>query len=75
MRIELNIATLNLTEGNNASLYHARNVNIKCMEGIVWLTFDDFEGDFLLKKGEQMKIESDGLSLMQALPFAKIKLT
>jgi hypothetical protein len=75
MEIELNVVTLNLSEGNNASLHNARNVNIKCIEGIVWLTFDDLEGDFLLKKGEQMKIESGGSALMQALPFAKVKLT
>ncbi|WP_425334320.1 hypothetical protein [Polynucleobacter sphagniphilus] len=48
---------------------------MECLEGTIWLTFDDLDGDFFLTAGEHLLITSSGLSLISGLPCAKIKLT
>lgn len=75
MRIELSNTVIQMNESNRLSFSNARNVRLECLDGVIWLTFSDIEGDFLIERGEQIVISSNGLALIQGLPFASVKLT
>jgi hypothetical protein len=75
MRIEPSNTVIQMNESNRLSFSNARNVRLECLDGVIWLTFSDIEGDFLIERGEQIVIPSNGLSLIQGLPFASVKLT
>lgn len=75
MRIEPSNTVIQMNESNRLSFSNARNVRLECLDGVIWLTFSDNEGDFLISRGEQMVIPSNGLALIQGLPFASVKLT
>ena len=75
MNIELSNTVIQVTEANRVGFSKARNARLECLEGIIWLTFDDLEGDFLLAAGEHRLIASNGLALISGLPLAKIRLT
>ena len=75
MNIELSSTIIQVTETNKVSFSKAHNTRLECLEGIIWLTFDDLDGDFLLTAGEHLLINSNGLALISGLPSAKIRLT
>jgi len=75
MRIEPSNTIIQMNESNRLSFSNARNVRLECLDGVIWLTFSDNEGDFLIERGEQIVIPSNGLALIQGLPFASVKLT
>ena len=75
MNIELSSTIIQVTETNKVSFSKAHNTRLECLEGTIWLTFDDLDGDFFLTAGEHLLITSSGLSLISGLPCAKIKLT
>lgn len=53
---------------------HARNVHIECTEGMVWVTVEGQPGDFILAHGERLRLESDGLALVQGLSTGAVRL-
>lgn len=73
MNIELGNTTLHVTERNKVSFSGAKNIRLECVHGNIWLTFNDLQGDFLLAKGEQLIIPSNGIALIQGLPAATVK--
>ncbi len=75
MNIELSNTIIQVTEINKVSFSKAHNTRLECLEGIIWLTFDDLDGDFLLTAGEYLPITSNGLALISGLPSAKIRMT
>ena len=75
MRIEPSNTVIQMNESNRLSFSNARNVRLECLNGVIWLTFSDIEGDFLIARGEHIVIPSNGLVLIQGLPFASVKLT
>ena len=75
MRIEPSNTVIQMNESNRLSFSNARNVRLECLDGVIWLTFSNIEGDFLIERGEQIVIPSNGLALIQGLPFASVKLT
>ena len=75
MNIELSSTIIQVTETNKVSFSKAHNTRLECLEGSIWLTFDDLDGDFLLTAGEHLVINSNGLVLISGLPSAKIRLT
>jgi len=75
MNIELSNTIIQVTETNKVSFSKAHNTRLKCLEGSIWLTFDDLDGDFLFTAGEHLLINSNGLALISGLPSAKIRLT
>ncbi len=75
MRIEPSNTVIQINESNRLSFSNARNVRLECLDGVIWLTFSDVEGDLLIARGEQIVIPSNGLTVIQGLPFASIKLT
>ena len=74
MNIELGNTTLHVTESNKVSFSCAKNIRLECVHGNIWLTFNDLQGDFLLAKGEQLIIPSNGIALIQGLPAATMKI-
>ena len=75
MRIEPSNTVIQMNESNRLSFSNARNVRLECLDGVIWLTFSDIEGDFLITRGKQIVIPSNGLTVIQGLPIANIKLT
>jgi hypothetical protein len=63
-----------LTGGKQFAFRDARGVYLECTEGMVWLTVEGQPGDFLLARGERLRIESKGLALIQGLPFGSVRL-
>lgn len=75
MRIELKNTIFKVADENRVSLSNAHNVQIKCLEGKVWLTVDGMANDFVLTAGEHIQIKGNGLALLQGLPLATIQLS
>jgi hypothetical protein len=74
MLMSLKNMVIQLTEGKRLAFRGARDAYLECTEGMVWLTVEGQPGDFLLAKGEQLRIESNGLALIQGLPSGSVKL-
>lgn len=75
MRIELKNTIFKVADENRVSLSNAHNVQIKCLEGKVWLTVDGMANDFVLTAGEHIQIKGNGLALLQGVPLATIQLS
>jgi hypothetical protein len=75
MRIELRNGIFKVADENKVSLINADNVQIKCLEGRVWLTVDGMTYDYVLKAGEQIVVKGNGLALLQGVPLATIELS
>ena len=63
-----------LAEEKQLAFQDARGVHLECTEGVVWLTVEGQPGDFLLAKGERLRIDSNGLALVQGLPSGAVRL-
>ncbi len=66
---------IQLAEGKKLAFRGARDVRLECTEGPVWLTVEGQSDDFLLSKGERLRIEDDGLVLIQGLPSGSVQLS
>ncbi len=64
---------IQLAEGISFAFRGARDVHLECTEGMVWLTVEGQICDFLLAKGERLRIESNGLVLIQGLPSGSVQ--
>lgn len=65
---------IQLAEGRRLAFRGARDVHLECTEGMVWFTIEGQLDDFLLAQGERLHIASNGLALIQGLPFGSIQL-
>ena len=74
MHMELGNMVIQLAKGKRLAFRGARDVHLECTEGRVWLTVMGQPGDFLLAKGERMRIKSNGLTLIQGLPSGSVQL-
>jgi hypothetical protein len=74
MWISLQNGVILLADGKPLAVRGARGIHIECTEGKVWLTVEDQPGDFMMCKGEQLRIESNGLALVEGLPSGAIRL-
>jgi len=74
MRMSLRNGVIQLAEGKPLAFRGARAVHLECTEGRVWLTVAGQAGDFLLGKGERLRIESNGLALVEGFPAGSIRL-
>jgi hypothetical protein len=66
---------IQLAEGKPLTLRDARGAYIECTEGFVWLTVEGLADDFLLCKGERLRIVNNGLTLIQGMPSGSIRLS
>lgn len=74
MRISLRNEVVQLAEGKPLAFRGAHGIYLECTEGMVWLTIEGQLGDFLLAKGERLRIESNSLALVEGLPSGAIRL-
>lgn len=72
MLMPLKNIVIKLAEGKQLAFRDGREVYLECIEGVVWLTVEGQPGDFLLAKGERLRIESNGLALVQGLPSGAV---
>ena len=75
MRIELRNTIFRITDENKVSLSKADKIQIKCLEGKVWLTVEGMTYDYVLSAGEHIEVKGNGLALLQGLPFATVQLS
>lgn len=74
MRMSLHNMVIQLADRKVLTVRGARNTRIECNDGTVWLTIEGQPGDFLLSRGEHLHIHSNGLVLIQGMPYGSIKL-
>jgi hypothetical protein len=74
MLMPLKNIVIKLAEGKHLAFRDARGVSIECIEGVVWVTVEGQSGDFLLAKGERLRIESKGLALVQGMPSGAVQM-
>jgi hypothetical protein len=74
MRISLANGVIQLAAGTPLALRGARNVELECTEGVVWLTLEGEPEDYLLAAGERMRIGRGGLALVEGNPAGAIRL-
>jgi hypothetical protein len=74
MRISLENMVIELAGDRQFAFREAQGVDLECTGGMVWLTVEDQPGDFLLAKGERLRIESNGLALVQGMPSGSARL-
>lgn len=65
---------IQVVEGERLAFRAARNQRLECTAGRVWLTIEGQPGDFLIAQGGQVNIESNGLALVEGMPFGAIRL-
>lgn len=63
-----------LAEGKQLAFRGARDTRLECIEGRVWLTVEGQPCDFLLSKGERLRIGSNGLVLIQGLSSGSVQM-
>jgi hypothetical protein len=74
MRVSLRNGAIQLAAREPLAFRGARGVHLECADGMVWLTVEGQSGDFLLAKGQQLRIESNGLALVEGFPSGAIRL-
>jgi len=74
MRMSLAHGVIQLTAGRPLALRGARNVELECIEGAVWLTLEGEPADYLLAAGERKRIARGGLVLVEGNPAGVIRL-
>lgn len=74
MRMSFGDVVIQLARGKMLAVRDARNIILRCTEGVIWLTIEGHPHDLILSKGERLRIESNGLALIQGLPSGSIQL-
>jgi len=74
MWLSLRYGLIKLTENEPLAFRGGRAMHVECTEGRVWLTVEGQAGDFLLAQGESLRIESNGLALIEGLPHGTVRL-
>ncbi len=74
MSTSLKNAVIELAYGKSIAFRNVRNACLVCTEGALWLTLEGEFRDFLLIKGERLRIEGNGLALIQGLPSGSVQL-
>lgn len=74
MWVSLRNGLIKLSENQPLAFRGARGMQVECTEGRVWLTIEGQAGDFFLTPGESLRIESNGLALIEGLPLGTVRL-
>ncbi|MBL8414372.1 MAG: DUF2917 domain-containing protein [Propionivibrio sp.] len=64
-----------LAAGEIVAFRGARGSYLECTQGMVWLTIEGQPGDFYLEQGSGLRIESNGLVLIEGMPTGEIRQT
>lgn len=74
MWLSLRYGLIKLTENEPLAFRGGRGMHVECTEGRVWLTVEGQAGDFFLAEGENLRIDSNGLALIEGLPRGTVRL-
>lgn len=56
-------------------LIRARGMDVACAEGIIWITVAGEAADIFLRPGEQHRLSSNRLTLIEAIGSGSVRLT
>jgi Protein of unknown function (DUF2917) len=54
---------------------HQRPTNIKCLDGVLWITQDNDMQDYFIKKGQTFSAAHTGKVIVQGLPLGKARVS
>lgn len=74
MKMSLRNVVIQLADGKPLAFQGARGVHLECTAGRVWLTLEGQAGDFVLAEGGRLRIEGNGLALVEGAPTGAIRL-
>lgn len=74
MRLHLENAELLLRENRPLRLEKAKGSTVCCLSGVAWLTVAGEAEDYFLSAGQQHRLASDALALVEAVGEARIRL-
>lgn len=74
MRINLGKGELCLSENQPLRLEAAAGIEIRCLEGTIWITISGQLADIFLHTGESYRIPDNGLALIEGASFGRITL-
>jgi hypothetical protein len=67
MKVDLDEATLSLDRLNIVKLRGAKGACVTCRAGVLWITQEGVPRDDLLPPGSSVRLETDGVVLIEAL--------
>lgn len=74
MDIDFRSGEINLQHNQPIRLSDARDMDIICTDGKVWITADGEAGDTILNSGESFRIRGAGRVLVESLGSGKVRL-
>jgi len=74
MQISLRNEVILLTDGKPLAIRGARGIILECTDGLIWLTVKGELDDFWLIKGERLRIENNGLALIEGFSSGAVRL-
>ncbi|HVL59523.1 MAG TPA: DUF2917 domain-containing protein [Burkholderiaceae bacterium] len=74
MKLELNTQTVDLTDGSTIVLRDARDVQVVCVEGGIWVTEERLRNDVVLSPGESRVVRVGGRTFVTALGASRVRL-
>lgn len=74
MQMALGNSVIQLGDRKILAFRGARDAYLECIDGFVWLTVEGHACDVVLAKGERVRIEKNGLGLIQGLPSGSFQL-
>lgn len=73
MQLAIGKRVIRLEEDAPLAFRGARGVLVECVEGSIWLTVEGQAGDFFLRRGDSLRIDSEGLALVDGLPRGAVR--
>ena len=67
MRIDVFDQVIDLASNRSIVLHHARNAEIVCTRGRIWITEDPLRNDMAIDAGDSHVIRVDGLAFVTAI--------
>lgn len=74
MNIELESPEVGLARDGLIALRDTRGLRITCRTGVLWITQDNYDKDFIVGPGESHVIDYNGLTLVTALEPSTLSL-
>jgi hypothetical protein len=73
MRLAIEHCAVQLDGNALLAMRGAHGVRVECVAGTVWLTIAGQNGDFFLRPGDRLLIESNGLVVAEGLPQGALR--
>lgn len=74
MWLSMEHGLLRLSANAPVAFRAARGRWVECVDGRLWLTITGQPGDFLLAAGDRLRIDSDGLAVIEGFPTGTLRL-